>query len=204
MKMCYIVGAAPFEGSFAPQEGDLVVAADGGWQALQKRGIRPNIIVGDFDSSPKPEKQEGVTLICVPREKDDTDTALALKEGIRLGYTNFVFYGCLGGALDHSMANIQLLHDLASQGYQGCLCGDGVSAVVLCGGKTAHFDRLCGRISIFSLTDVSEGVTLKGLQYPLEKYRLTNQNPLGVSNKGMGGAATVSLDSGALLLLIYA
>lgn len=203
MGICYIVGAVPFTGRFRPQTGDLVIAADGGWERLKEKGIRPDVIVGDFDSSAPPAAAEAEKIIRVPCKKDDTDSALAAKEGIRRGYENFVFYGCLGGALDHTFANIQLLYGLMKQGFRGCLAGDGVTAVVLTGGKTAHFDRLSGRVSVFSLTGVSRGVTLAGLEYPLRDAVLTSDTPLGVSNRGLGGPASVSVGEGALLLLLY-
>ena len=64
-----------------------------------------DLAVGDFDSLghvPKIEK-----TICHPVDKDDTDTALALAEGMKRGYRNFIIYGGLGGRLDHTVANLQ-------------------------------------------------------------------------------------------------
>ena len=50
-KACYIVGAGSFEKlDSLPQEGDLVIAADGGYAYLKQLGIQPDVLLGDFDS----------------------------------------------------------------------------------------------------------------------------------------------------------
>lgn len=196
MQTCYIVGAAPFADTFTPDEDDLVIAADGGYLSLKEKGIRTDLVVGDFDSSPAPAD---LPLIRHPVEKDDTDTALALKEGMKRGYQVFVFYGCLGGRFDHSIAAVQTLYHLAREGMFGYLCGDGtVSTVVV--DRTLRFSPK-GTVSVFSLTDESLGVTLRGMKYPLENARLTNDIPLGVSNEADGTGAEVTVTRGALYVV---
>lgn len=197
MNTCYIVGASPFEDTFAFDESDFVIAADGGQAALSRMGIRPHLVVGDFDSSDAPKD---VPVVRHPVEKDDTDTALAIKEGMRRGYEHFVFYGCTGGRFDHTLANIQTLHRLAVEGLFGYLVfGDGTVGTVVVN-KALQFSPK-GVVSVFSLTDQSEGVTIEGLKYPLTDARLTNDFPLGVSNEGMGAPAKISVKRGALLVL---
>ena len=45
-KACYIVGAGSFEKlDSLPQEGDLVIAADGGYAYLKQLGIQPDVLV---------------------------------------------------------------------------------------------------------------------------------------------------------------
>lgn len=196
MDTCYIVGAAPFSESFTVDASDFVIAADGGQQALRQRGIRPHLVVGDFDSSEMPDD---VAVVRHPVEKDDTDTSLAVREGIARGYTYFVFYGCTGGRPDHTFANVQTLYHLAREGMFGFLVGDGmVGTVVL--DRTLSFAPQ-GTVSVFSLTDESLGVTIEGLKYPLNGARLTNDFPLGVSNEGNGQPAKIKVERGALYVL---
>ena len=79
MKTCFIVGAGEFfENSLAVKPGDLVIAADGGYLHLQKIGVIPDIIMGDFDSAEKPDFEN---IAVFNSEKDDTDTMLAVKLG---------------------------------------------------------------------------------------------------------------------------
>ena len=83
MGVCYIVGAGDFASPFAPKEDDLVIAADGGYDHLIKFGIRCDILLGDLDSIREvPKKIETVTF---PVRKDETDSFLAYREGVRRG-----------------------------------------------------------------------------------------------------------------------
>ena len=51
MKTCYIVGAGDFgDGTLCPREEDLVIACDGGYAHCMERGIRMDLVAGDFDS----------------------------------------------------------------------------------------------------------------------------------------------------------
>ena len=76
---CYIVGAGDFFGELSPGADDLVIAADGGYDALKRRGVRCDLLVGDMDSIR--ECDSTADTLIYPVEKDDTDTALAYREG---------------------------------------------------------------------------------------------------------------------------
>ena len=58
-------------------------------------------------------------------------------------------------------------------------------------------------ISVFCWGDRAEGVTLKGLKYPLNNAELTADEPLGISNEGMGTPAQISVRQGVLLIFQY-
>lgn len=74
-KACYIVGAGSFEKlDSLPQEGDLVIAADGGYAYLKQLGIQPDVLLGDFDSLEYVPEHDHI-LRHSPI-KDDTDRRL--------------------------------------------------------------------------------------------------------------------------------
>ena len=54
---------------------------------------------------------------------------------------------------------------------------------------------------MFAWTEKAEGVTLRGLKYPLENATLTNNFALGVSKSFAEETATVSVDHGTLLVM---
>lgn len=83
--ICYIVGAGTFyEEGFAPELGDFVIAADGGYQILLERGVTMDLVVGDFDSIGfRPDHPNVVDL---PVEKDDTDMMAAIRLGRERGF----------------------------------------------------------------------------------------------------------------------
>ena len=117
MGCCIIVGAGECTGLLQPvDKSDCLIAADGGLAHVQALGLTPDIILGDFDSLGY--VPEGANVF--PVRKDDTDTMLAIRRGLELGYHNFLIYGGLDGPrLDHTLANIQSLLFL---NLRGCRC----------------------------------------------------------------------------------
>ena len=108
MPTCYVVGAGDFTArGFAPGPGDLVVAADGGYRALYSLGYTPDLLLGDFDSLGDLPLPADLPVLRFPVRKDDTDTGLALRHGLDLGFRDFALYGCAGGRVDHLLANFQ-------------------------------------------------------------------------------------------------
>ena len=58
-----------------------------------------------------------------------------------------------------------------------------------------------GTVSVFCMGPDAEGVTLKGLYYPLENGTLSAGFPLGVSNHFTAEKAEISVKHGSLLIL---
>lgn len=200
MKICYIFGAAlglPKE--FKRNSDDLVIAADAGLLSLQKLKVVPDITVGDFDSL-KSIPNDG-EVIKHPVKKDDTDTLLAVRIGHERGYKNFIIYGGTGNRLDHTLANLQTLNFIAENGGNGILCGDGYCATAVVDGTLRFKAKKSGNVSVFAAGGMAEGVSIKGLLYPLKNATLSYAFPLGVSNEFMGEEAEISVKSGALTVI---
>lgn len=200
--ICYIVGAMSLTPDLRPYpvQGDYVIAADRGFDSLMAYGVTPNLAVGDFDSLG--HRPSHPNVIQLPAEKDDTDMVFALRKGLELGYRRFILLGGVGGRLEHTLANLQLLDWLTLRGAQGFLAGEKTAATCLRDGQAISFPpELSGFLSVFCNSGRAEGVTLEGLKYPLERYTLTGDFPLGVSNEFLGRPAQVSVERGSLLLL---
>ena len=197
--LCIITGAMPPGKIVPPKENDLLIAADGGLDHLTRQGLTPHLIVGDFDSLGR--VPAGDNIIRHPVEKDDTDTLLAIKTGLARGYQTFLLYGCLGGRLDHTYANLQALLYLARRGAAGFLLGRGMAATVIRSGELRFAPGHKGTISVFCPDGEARGVDLTGLHYPLQNAVLTGDFPLGVSNQFTGGAASVAVREGSLLVM---
>lgn len=181
---------------------DIVIAADGGYIYTQDAGIRVDAIIGDFDSLGSVPEQGTCkpAVIRLPVEKDQTDMLAALVHGLERGFTRFNLYGGMGGRFDHTLANIQCLAFLLSQGARGYLHGEGVVITALRGGlRLAR--RETGIISVFALGGPAEGVCLRGLKYGLEHAALSPDFPLGVSNEFIGQPAHISAERGDLLIV---
>ena len=200
--ICYIVGAMSLTPDLRPYplQGDYVIAADRGFDSLVAYGVRPDLAVGDFDSLG--HRPSHPNVIQLPAEKDDTDMVFALRKGLELGYRRFVLLGGVGGRLEHTLGNLQLLDWLACQGGQGFLAGEKTAATCIRDGMSVTFPpSMTGYLSVLCNSGRAEGVDLTGLKYPLNGYTLTGSFPLGVSNQFLGQEASVSVKQGSLLLI---
>jgi len=199
MKRCVIFCAAGFDGLLEPLgDGDFVIAADGGLAHLEKLNIRPNVIMGDFDSLGYIPQDSRV----YPVEKDDTDMMLAIRLGLSRGYREFLLYGGLDGPrLDHTIANFQSLSYLTEHGAFGWLIGRDYIATCVKNGVLSFSKGAEGILSLFCQGSEAKGVTIEGLHYPLENGTLSPHFPLGVSNHFIGQAAQIRVEDGTLLVL---
>lgn len=200
-KSCYIFGAGDKTPLYnPPSEGDVVIAADGGLSYLKELDITPDYVIGDFDSFGEIPDFDREKMKVLPCEKDTTDTHEAIMAGINMNCTAFHIYGGTGGRLDHTLANIQLLNDLSKKGYSAFLYGEGYCITAVTGGEVRIKGKKGSYISVFTASDVSEGVTLKNLKYTLIDGELRNTFPLGVSNEFTGEIAEISVKKGTLVI----
>ena len=199
MASCLIFNAGDFTELIEPiQETDLVLAADGGLKHVQSLGLSPHAVLGDFDSLGYIPPNATV----FPVEKDDTDSMLAVRHGLELGFDRFLLYGSLDGPrLDHTVANFQTLQFLADRGARGWLIGTTQIVTVIKNSSVRFPAEAEGIVSVFCMGEDAEGVTLENLQYPLTNGILSAGFPLGVSNHFIGKEAIISVKNGSLLLI---
>lgn len=206
---CIVIAAGDLTvGEINVGEEDLVIAVDGGLDYCGYLQVEPDLILGDFDSVSRKEVLEELEsriperIIRLPREKDDTDMLAALKEGLKRGFQEFRIYGGTGGRLDHTLANIQCLLYLKSQGAVGYLM-ESTGMILVLVDEVVHFQKgLEGYLSLFSLSEKARGVTIEGMKYLLHKAELRNNFPIGISNEFIGESATVSVEKGQLVCML--
>jgi len=198
--ICYVVGAGVNYGlDFIPQDGDYVIAADGGFDHLHKQGITADLSIGDYDSI-KTKPTHG-NIIALDENKDYTDTFEAVQIGISKGYENFHIYCGTGGRFDHTYANIQLLAYLAQNNKRGYLVGQNQVTTAITNSNISFTSSCKGYISVFSYSSKAVGVSIKGLKYELDNHTLENKLPIGVSNEFTGIPSIISVNNGTLLVI---
>ena len=199
--ICYIIGAGEVtDPHITATEQDLIICADGGYKYKTLFGRVCDIVVGDFDSYGSVPETEN--KIVAPTEKDETDMMLAVDYGYGKGYRQFVLIGALGGERnDHSVANIQLLHYIASKGARGTIYHSDEVFTAFSNGTLTLPAELEGYISVFSLSSESRGVTIKNLKYTVDDFTLCSYKPIGVSNEFLGKESTITVEDGALLVV---
>lgn len=198
--ICTIVCGAPctdFESLKRLAEG-YIIAADKGLDYCLKAGIKPDLAVGDFDSAEDPVP-EGIECVRVSPIKDDTDAALAAELAVERGYRELRFLCALGGRFDHSLANVQLLYKLKSNGMTAALYGDNEKAYFVIN-ETVNIAKNNGFLSVFSYGESVE-ISETGVKYPLDHKIIKNDFALGVSNEITSELAVITVHSGAALIV---
>ena len=197
MKKCFIFGALPVDKLILfPGQNDFIIAADKGVLTLERFNIKPDVIIGDFDSLGFVPEGEVIKL---PVRKDKTDVGYSIDRAARKGFREFLIYGAFGGKIDHTVANLQICYSVSKMGGRAYLFGDSQAAVCI----TNDSIRLNGkdRCSVFAFGGRAQGVRIKGLSYCLENAELDSFFPLGVSNSFIGETAEISVDNGTLLII---
>ena len=197
--LCFIIGAAPTDKIYIDKQQHFIIAADGGLEILKANNIIPDLIVGDFDSLGF--IPEGDNVITHKPEKDYTDTFLALNEGIERGYDTFILYGCTGGRLDHTLANIQTSAYAADKNVSCYMINENQIITAVKNSTISFDDTEKGYISVFCNGKAAKGVTIKGLKYTLDNVTLSSVFPLGVSNEFTGQVSEISVKDGTLIVI---
>lgn len=178
-----------------------VICADTGYGHAMNAGIVPDLIIGDFDSY-RGKLPSDIPVITLPSEKDDTDTGLCISYAIEHGFDDITIYGGLGGRLDHTLANLQLIAASAQKGISIRLIDISNEVYAVSCGSIELSRREACYISVFSASDRAQGVSLSGVKYTACDISLTNTFPLGVSNEFTDDTATISVADGTLLIII--
>ena len=200
---CVIIGGANIE-NYEPirsilQDDDFFIFCDSGLSHLDYLGVKPNLIVGDFDSYLNPHMD--VETIVLPCEKDDTDTVFAVKEAAKRGFTEFLLVGVLGKRIDHSLGNISILYHLDALGLRGVIVDD-YSHIELVSREPVYVEDRYPFFSLLNLSGSAEGITVENAKYSLENGKISCEYQYGVSNEVLPGKmAKISVRNGKLLLV---
>lgn len=185
---------------------DYIIAVDKGIEALHELNIKPNYIVGDFDSVNKKiidiYRNENIPIQEHNPEKDYTDTELGIKLAISLKATKISIVGGIGTRLDHTLANIHILKHCLDNNI-ACEILDTHNKVYLinCNVQIEKSKAFGKYISLIPLTTEVSGITLRGFKYPLKDYTLTIGRSLGISNEIEDEYADIVLKEGILIVI---
>jgi thiamine pyrophosphokinase len=200
---CVIIGAAPIKNyrkirTFLRSD-DFVIVCDGGLNHIRKLKVRPNLIIGDFDSHKNPHSK--IETIVLPHEKDDTDSVFALKTALNRGFRDFLFIGMLGARFDHALGNLYMLLKCQNEGVKALMLDD-YSELLLVGSEEVKISDEYAYFSLLNISGNAGGITIKDALYNLENAKIPLEYQFGVSNEVLPGKnASVSVKEGCLLLV---
>lgn len=188
------------------QSYDHIIAVDSGLLAVNRLNLKPDAIVGDFDSVDPDifleyqSSSDEITWDIHKPEKDETDTELGINTALLLGCTDLTLLGAMGGRMDHSLGNIHLLYDCLKRGVMASIIDSKNRITVLDRKRWFHAEQVWGKyISFLPLTMEVHGITLTGFKYPLRKRDITIGKSLCISNELISEAGSIDFDSGVLI-----
>ena len=88
---------------------DYCIAADSGLEYADKLGLKVDFLLGDYDSVDKDvldRYKSNTEFEIYPKEKDYTDTHLAIMTALKKGATDIYILGATGTRMDHTITNI--------------------------------------------------------------------------------------------------
>ena len=184
---------------------DYIICADGGANFLYKIKVVPDYIIGDLDSleltTKNYFKQKGVNFKKFPKRKDQTDAQLCIHLAKDLGVLNIELLGALGGRIDHTVANINLMYYIKKLGLNPIIKTDKEGLYMIEDESIELFGEIGDTISILPVNGDALGITLKGFEYPLDDAIIKYGNPIGISNVMKSNKGIVNVKKGTLLIV---
>lgn len=209
MKTCLIISGGEYSNLPDNQKYDYCIAVDKGYEHALQMGVKPDVLLGDFDSMSRTYKESANTvmeaeeIITFPKEKDDTDTLLAVKHAIEEECDSITIICALGGRLDHTIANIQCMKYASTQGVKCEIISNNewMRTLTQEDGRVNIPKREGYSLSVFALSDICTGISIEGAKYCVEDIELRNDFPLGHGNDWIMDEGVVSVGSGVLLIV---
>lgn len=185
-------------------EADMIIGVDGGLNVLDELGVKPTLLLGDFDSTHlsllDEYRDKDIPCITFPKRKDATDSELAIDYAIEQNPRELYLFGMTGKRLDHGLTNIHMLKRIPKH-IRACII-DAYNEIYYCN-QNFNLNGYKGQnLSIIPISDEVTGITTEGLDYPLINETLYFKESRGVSNVIMSDKVHISVVSGEFFIII--
>lgn len=186
-----------------------IIGVDKGLEFLYRNQIRPDYIVGDFDSISSEiiryyKEETKVPIREYNPVKDASDTEIAIRLAITLGCDKMILLGATGNRLDHVWATIQSLEIARKAGVEAIVLDSHNRIRLLDSDSEIHLQKreAFGKyFSVFPWDGDVERLTITGAKYPLHNHYLKPCDSLCVSNEIAEEEAVISFGIGKILLM---
>lgn len=181
-------------------ENSFVICADGGINLAERLGLKPDLQIGDMDSScASPAAKKSLVL---PTEKDLTDSQAAAEEALKRGIKELCFFGATGGRLDHEYANYCLLRFLLERGAFGTIINKN-NRIFMLDGSAKVFSKGEKYISFFPFGEEVKNFSVRNVKYELCGHTLKNNCSLTVSNEFLNGDIPAEVDFSRGYVIVF-
>jgi len=186
------------------------VAVDGGIRFFRKNKIIPDILIGDFDSTPRLSKKylSQFEVLSHPSRKDKTDSQLALETILERGAEDILICGAIAKTeIDHTLSNVFIL-DLINRfkkrfkkSVTARLVGPGFEIYLL---DNESIDVRGWRGDYISILPLRDGVWIDyaGLDYPVPKRALRFGDTLSLRNRFKKVSGRVTVRGKAIVVIL--
>lgn len=177
---------------------DILICADKGYKYAQKLNLKPNYIIGDFDSLGYVPKNAEV----YPVKKDASDTQIAIDKAIDLGASEIHLYYSLGGRIDHLLFNINLIKYAKDKGAKLKIISKDCEIFLV--DKSVEFSTVKGNnVSLVPFSNQAHIIDSSGLYYPLKNVIVKKGETLTLSNVAVKKEVKIEVESGELIVVNF-
>ncbi len=177
---------------------ELLVAVDGGFYTYIEAGLKPDLLIGDFDSISSETLLEysAIDQLETP-DQNQSDLEKAVAYLFQQGVEQLTVCGALGRRLDHTLHNIYLLCRYPEQirfetDRELCLALPRRSEIQCAIGQT---------LSLIPISPPVLGVVTQGLKWELQGQALTKQF-VSISNLCLKNKISISFETGDLVICL--
>ncbi len=182
---------------------DCVVVVDGGSRHIEPLRLKPDVLLGDFDSIPSydvfVEKNPGMEVLKFPSRKNFTDSELAIEYAIEQKPERVTVVGCFGTRMDHTIATVMLLKRFLDAGVDARMLNE-KNEIRLINSDYAISGEVGEVMSLVPVSGEVNGIYLHGFEYPLVDATLKLGSSTGISNVFASEKARIELREGLLLV----
>lgn len=184
---------------------DFIIGADGGCNHLYKMNIIPNYIIGDLDSINNDlvdyYKNKNVFFKKYPSHKDETDSEICIYLAKELKAEEIDFYGSLGGRIDHTLANIGLMHYVREMNITPRIITSEEEITIIRNEEIILHGKKGDTVSVVPIMADVNNITLKKLEYPLNNAKMGYLSSLGISNVMLEDECIIKIEDGYALII---
>lgn len=177
----------------------FIICADSGYTKCKRLGVSPDLIIGDFDSSPIPDADCEIIRLNV--RKDDSDTFHCVKTALERGYKDITILGGIGSRFDHTYSNILSIVYCFDRGVRCRLVNSENHITVESGSVVIHKENY-NYFSLFALFEKCEGLSIKGAEYELDNAELLPTSQFTQSNAFKNSSVSIDIKKGKILLIL--
>lgn len=181
----------------------FIICADGGGNYLYQKGIVPNLLIGDMDSIDKDAlnhfKNNNCEIVLFNPEKDQTDGQLVIDKAMEYNPCEIVVFGGLGGRIDHTLGNVQLLYRMTQKGIKGVFVSE--NEILYMTDKMLEIKGNVGdTVSVIPYVKDTV-ITLSGFKYLVSDFEFKLDTPIGISNELESEVGIVDVKQGTAIVV---